>query len=401
MSRVHVIGGGFSGLSVGYYLTKLGFSVDVFEKSARLGGLISTEVLPWGLIETAANGLLNDERVESVFTDLQVEMAERSHKKLNRYIHRGRPQRWPLTVVETARFMVGVLRFLGSGATPRLRKDETFESWSKRYFGEAAFHYLLGPAFHGIYGTSDLDARLLLEAHGHFSFDDSPTELKMRGTVAPVGGMQALIDGMAKKITTAGGAIHLNTHGDLRLSHPTVIATSAPAAALLLLNDAPELARELMRIEYLPLTTATVSVSDENAAGWVGFGCLFPQSEGFHSLGVLFNNFIFKNRANQNSETWIIPHAEMPESEVLHKISQDRAKMLNRNEGRSNAIQHYKISQWPHALPHYNFVLREVLENIKTPPHIHLAGNYLGCIGLAKILKESEALARKIRDEAM
>ncbi|MGZ4989027.1 MAG: FAD-dependent oxidoreductase, partial [Limisphaerales bacterium] len=42
MQTVKVVGAGFSGLATAYFLTKHGFKVQVFEKSARAGGLIRT-----------------------------------------------------------------------------------------------------------------------------------------------------------------------------------------------------------------------------------------------------------------------------------------------------------------------------------------------------------------------
>lgn len=41
--KIAVLGAGISGLSVAYYLKGKGFTVNVYEKSGRAGGLIDTE----------------------------------------------------------------------------------------------------------------------------------------------------------------------------------------------------------------------------------------------------------------------------------------------------------------------------------------------------------------------
>lgn len=404
MNRIHIIGGGFAGLAVGYYLTQLGRPVDIFEKSERLGGLIGTKREQWGLVETAANGILNNARVASLLKDLGVNPAKRPEESRNRYIFRGQPKRWPLTPLETVRF-VGGLPVLLAGGARGVRDGETFEVWATRLFGEKAFQYLFAPALQGIYGTADLDAglivgnlsRIIEDKLSKFDFQIDLKKIKRSmsgGVIAPAGGMEELIAGLAAKIQERGGEIHLNANGDLRRSHPTVIATSAPAAALLLLPEAPELARELTHIEYLPITSATIAVSP-GAGKWPGFGCLFPRGEGFWSLGVLFNNFIFADRSSLTSETWMFPFADRSDDEILNMIKVDRKKLTGDDED----ILYSKISKWPHALPHYNQKLAEVLKNAEPPPQVYLIGNYLGAVGLSKILEQAAQLAEKIHSE--
>src|SRR3990167_1462452 len=110
MNRVHIIGGGFSGLSVAYFLSRVGIPVEVFEKSERVGGLISTRVLDWGMVETAANGLLNSPTVEELFADLGLQKAERPAVGQARFIYRGKARRWPLSILETFQFFCRLVK---------------------------------------------------------------------------------------------------------------------------------------------------------------------------------------------------------------------------------------------------------------------------------------------------
>ncbi|HEY3102262.1 MAG TPA: hypothetical protein VGJ69_01640, partial [Pyrinomonadaceae bacterium] len=48
------------------------------------------------------------------------------------------------------------------------------------------------------------------------------------------------------------------------------------------------------------------------------------------------------------------------------------------------------FTRWPNALPHYSVGLEKILSQLPAPPpNIALVGNYLGRIGLAKILERA------------
>lgn len=427
LNPVRIIGGGFSGLTLGYYLIKQGVAVEIFEKSNRLGGLISTEHLSWGMVETAANGLLADARVTELFEDLQIlnashveQKSESTKESRARYIFRSRPRRWPLNFVETLIFVVGCLRFFLS--YKNMSKDkangetsyETIESWATRYFGGAGFRYLIGPALQGIYGTTELSKTLVLRAfmeqcknkNSRMGTPLHKPRQSYRGTIAPLNGMQELISGLAQKICDNGGLIHLETSGEIREGAFTVVATSAKSAALLFSGVDMSLAHELSTLNYLPLTSVTISVGADlgaelgaEASCLPGFGCLFPKGEKFNSLGVLFNSSIFANRGPTRSETWIFDCANKSEKELLAEIQMDRKRLL----GVSDKILYSVTTVHPQALPHYNLALRNFLQYLEKrdslPRHVYLSGNYLGGLGLAKILAYNECLAKKIKNE--
>ena len=58
MSRVIIIGGGISGLSAAYYLSKAGIRPTVVERDGRLGGVIKTQRLHGCLIEGGPDSFL-------------------------------------------------------------------------------------------------------------------------------------------------------------------------------------------------------------------------------------------------------------------------------------------------------------------------------------------------------
>ena len=395
--RVEIIGGGFSGLSLAYFLTNLGVPVIVREKSHRLGGLISTEKLPWGLSEAAANGFLNSPLVEDVMADLGVEMAKVQPEARKRYIFREWPRRWPLGFFETLGFLLGVLKFMVLPFLRRPRANETMQSYVTRNFGKNVFRFLVGPALQGVYSTADLSAEAIYDSMFGI-YRVQPSRKFRRGSVAPKDGMEAVLRAFERRLREKGQGIVCGEESVAHLHRPSVIAVPAPEAALILSSEAPEVAKQLATLSYLPVTTVTVAFSKE-APGLRGFGCLFNREENFESLGVLVNSCMFSDRSadGYQIETWIFSGSEV--TDVENKIVSDRARLLGVGSGEAAKPLGLKITRWPHGIPHYNLQLNEVRKSIEMPQGLYLTGNYLGRIGLTKILQYNFELAQKIKAE--
>jgi hypothetical protein len=71
-------------------------------------------------------------------------------------------------------------------------------------------------------------------------------------------------------------------------------------------------------------------------------------------------------------------------------IDYDRKKLLDRVD--QPLATH--ITRWPKALPHYSVALERILTSLPPPPaNVALVGNYLGKIGLAKVLERAAYIA--------
>jgi oxygen-dependent protoporphyrinogen oxidase len=397
MKSVKVIGGGFSGLITAYYLSREGFSVELHEASSRLGGLISSEKTSSGLIESAANGfILNDDLME-LFQDLRLEplkpIAEYAKK---RYIYRGALKRWPLNIVESI-FLAGkfIAKLLFCKKSLKPRSDETIWNWGQRNLSGSATKYLLSPGLQGIYAgdARRMSAELILGP----MFQGK--KQKYRGTVSALGGTGEFIEALASKLKSQGVKIVLNSNYKIdSLAEPHVVAVSASAAPTVLESVAPAVAETLKKIEVLPVLSVTV-IYKETQKKIEGFGGLFPEDQGFKVLGILSPTYIFAGRGPDYSETWIFGGTHSPEmlskskSEVLDIILQERAKILGGNA----EIKETHMYPWPKALPHYTIAHKQLLSEIQLPANLYLAGNYLGVIGLSKILSRSKELAAQIK----
>ena len=392
--RVTVIGGGFAGLTTAYYLLREGLEVRLLEREGRTGGLVGTRRTPEGLVETAANGILNSARLEAMCREIGVPLEPPRRESRARYIWRGGPRRYPLTLAETLRAGVGLV---GNVGLWRPRPKETIASWGGRVLGHGATEYGLVTALGGIYAGdgSRLSASLILGPRERRPGQAPPRRPRVRGTVAPRGGMQELIDGLTHWVEQAGARIEYHQRAEVDPDCPTVVCTSAREAADCLVPAAPAVAEALLRIEMLSLVTVTAFYARQ-AGDLAGFGCLFPRDQGFRARGVLFNDSIFEGRSGFRSETWIFGGAHDPgivdldETTLGEVVARDRERMT----GRTDAPLALYTTRWPAALPHYDVALEQMLSGFpQLPPHVRLGGNYLGGIGLARILDRSARVA--------
>ncbi|HKP38857.1 MAG TPA: FAD-dependent oxidoreductase [Pyrinomonadaceae bacterium] len=388
---INVVGAGFSGLATAYFLNRAGRHVRVFEKSNRAGGLIQTIRTEHGLVETAANGLLNSARLEAMCADIGVPLLPTRSEGRRRFIYRDKPRQLPLHAGEVAR---AGFSFAKNLASLRPLQFESIAAWGRRVFGKGATEYLLIPALGGIYAgdPARLSASLI------FGRADLPDHLqsyrkakgKVRGTVAPPEGMQQLIDGLGSYLEKEGVEFLFSQEGPPPADEPTIVCLSAPAAAKYLTDFAPELSEHLEQIEMISLVTVTCFY--DSAPSLEGFGCLFPGDQGFRARGVLLNNSIFAGRGPAHSETWIFGGAMDPDisrlddAELSGVISHDRARLF----GRVDAPLALHITRRPNALPHYSVELERILRTLpRLPQNVALVGNYLGRIGLTKILERA------------
>lgn len=364
----------------------------VIERTRRPGGLIKTIKTEHGLVETAANGILNSARVEAMCADIGVPLLSTRRDARKRFIYRGKPRQIPLNPFEALRATVGVTAHV---ARLRPRAFETIGDWGKRILGKGATDYLLSPALGGIYAgdPNRLSANLIF---GRADLPDHlrtyrPQKAKLRGTVAPPNGMQQLIDGLADYLRSKDVEITFETDAQPNANDPTIVCLSARAASAYLYGIAPQTSTALSKIEMLSLLTATCFF-DQDAASINGFGCLFPQDEGFRARGVLFNDCIFEGRGPAHAETWIFGGAldpeivKLPDEQIGEVILADRRRFYKTND----APLAMHITHWPNALPYYSADLERTLSTLPAPPpNIALVGNYLGRIGLAKIAERA------------
>lgn len=399
MKVVTVVGGGFSGLATAYYLSLAGIPVEIVEKTDRLGGLIATLQTPHGPVETAAVGMRNSARVDAVCRDLGIPMlfSARSFRRAG-YIYRGRPRRWPLSPRESISLVARFAAATARGARSP-RPLETVEQWGARVLGSGATRWLAGPALQGRYAgdPAHLSASLL------FGTPERPAQRARKGVVAPVGGMQQLIDALERRLRTREVGIRLNTALILDGSTPAIICTSARAAAECLRDVAPAASQALSTIDMLPLVRITAFYPEEASSRW-GRGVLFPRGGGdIRALGVLHNTNIFPQRKGQYSESWIYGGAM--DRDVVDLFDDDLGAAMDRDRqvlcGRDVRPASRFVHRWRDALPYYDLQLESArARGFNLPKGVFLVGNYVAGIGLPMLLEQAAEVATRVREMA-
>ncbi|MCC6278391.1 MAG: NAD(P)-binding protein [Oligoflexia bacterium] len=408
IKEVKIIGAGASGLFAAYWIKKYRpeISVTVYEQSAIPGGLIGTIETPHGLAERAANGLIFTKQMEDLARQIGVGLlAPKATAKKRYFFWNSTPRRWPLDICET---FYAFMKFVFNFSKRKPRTDETVWQWGLRLFGEKMTERVIGTALLGIYSGDPkvMSASLIF---GRF-FEPKVKNEKYRGTVSPSLGMGELI---------ASLVIWLKKHGvDFKFGEPVtlpewsrerplIVCTSAyQASGLMGLgssagSEIAELSNLLKQVEVLPIVTATAYF--EPGPDLSGFGCLFSRNQGVRALGVLFNSDIWDNRSQLRSETWIFGGAfdreitKAGDAEIVEMLLKDRTTL---NKSPSAQPKHVEITRRDRAIPHYDLNLERILRNLplsNLEKHgLFINGNYLGQIGLSRILERSEQLVQRM-----
>jgi protoporphyrinogen/coproporphyrinogen III oxidase len=401
MKKVAIVGGGISGLLTAYYAQKNGFQVTLYEKEKTLGGKLQTIGHVKALLETAANGILADKRVESLCADIQVELIPTLKASKARWIYKnGKARRWILGLFPSIRLLFFLLN--NKKKIKKRIAGQNLYSWGERQLGRNTTDYLLDPACQGIFGvsTKDLSAALVLD----YFFARKPNPKgKYRGTVAPRKGMGSLVDGLRVHLLKNNVEIiekNIENLVDIMLTHDhVVVATDIESAGRLLDEAGDARGARLSQVPMVDLLSVNVLFA-ENKTPYPGFGVLFPPAEPVRALGVLQNSFIFPERSKDCiSETWIYGGVDsglftLSDKELQAVILEDRKKVFQDDQQPLDI----RFNRWKKAIPLYGVKLEDVLLHL--PPrknNVHLMGNYLGQLGLNRLFQISEELVSTLK----
>lgn len=383
---ISIAGGGFSGLTLAYFLFKEGFPVQVFH-DGPIGGMLQTEVKPEMQIEAAANSLLASKDLESLAKEVGCPLLFPQKSARAKFIYRRGLRRWPLSFFTSLKlFGFFMPRFLFFKSKMMPFKYETVESWAQRAFNDEILQYLISPFLQGIYAgdVRQLSASLV------FPRKSSQTK---RQIVAPPLGIHQLMSTTAEFLRKSGVSfVHKKIQSLGEIQSPKVLAVG--------FRDLQKLDPDLDLKEMDQLEIVRVTLGFKKVKHKIfGFGVLFPSTEGMNSLGVLANSQIFENRGELYNESWILGGALNPDinqstdQEVLEKIRQDRIRMF----GEDQAWDQASVIRWPKAYVHYDLALEKWLDSDPfSKKDYFVTGNFLGGLGLSKILEYNKNLAKKM-----
>lgn len=395
--RVHIVGGGFSGLTLAFFLKQRNVEVTIYEKE-HWGGCIHTLNHRSALIELAANGFLASDLFDQVSRQAGCSVRGVDGPQ-GRYIYSNhKARRWPLGLSETLRLIGTIFRFIFFRPSLVPQKGESVSDWAARTMGEGILHNLLEPALRGVYAgqVKQLSANLILGKWFKQNTKRTPPEKK--GLMTGTKGMEGWLQDLVKYLKMRGVVFQDRGIEDLKPllnGNDIVVLATPPHEAATLLDTVNDQRSEVCRaVEMVPV--ASVTLLSEAPAPLQGFGCLFPERENFAGLGVLFRQSFFPEAKSPHQERWILNWKNESESELIEKVEKDRNRLWGSS---APQIQAHHVKIWPKALPHYTTKLEQQLQALnEIAPNsirsqVFLHGNYLGALGLTALLERSANLA--------
>lgn len=295
---IAVVGGGISGLALGYYLDRSGVAVTVLEASTGPGGVIRTvcrdgRVLDLGPQRTRLTPPLRSLAAElGVADDLVIAPALPLHIFVD-----GRLRQAPVTVAAALTTDLlswpDRLRILLEPFTGGIRPGETAADFFTRKFGRRTYDRVIAPLFGGLFGSdpADMWARhALASILTTLRIEGSLLRATLRGyrarrtvpTCSFRNGLQTLTDALAealgdrlrtragvKAIHRAGRGFRLTTTAGELAADRVVLACPSDDAAGMLGGLAPDVADRLGRLTFNRLAAVhMVSDVDVQAMGY-------------------------------------------------------------------------------------------------------------------------------------
>lgn len=425
MEQILVIGGGISGLVSAYHELKKGNQVTLREEKERLGGMIQTLTTPFGLVETAANGLLNSYLVENLIQDLKLNITHHKSASKRRYffIH-NQPKRIPVSFRSGIKGLAG---FLFKNATPL--DEETMEEWSNRIFGEEITYNLIEPALGGIYATP-LSKMSPLMVFSRFDLQSNKSffrsllgkkknpKPKARGLISFQSGMQELVDGLVTYLEqNKNCTIELNSNStklakirsDKTFNRVKFCLPIQATYKLCLSDTASKVFLEKhgsREPDYHSIATLT-RFSSHPLFAKPAFGMLFPKGSPIQANGVLSNDSIFPGRTLKqgvHSETWIYSGDWLKstgEPTLKSILEKDRLQVLENSAHINKENVNHPLAVytkiWKDSFPVYNSNLlrfNECLDDIEAfhesqGTSIQFLGNFRRGIGLRSLIENA------------
>jgi oxygen-dependent protoporphyrinogen oxidase len=408
--KIRIIGAGFSGLTLAYYLKKINplLEITIQDEATRVGGLLESVQTSYGLVETAANAILEGEEVSKLAQDLDLEMikANKGIKKAYFLTH-AKLRSWPLTIKESFSLIPRVFRFFLNKNSFSPEDFESVEQWGQRNLGMPFTQKLLDAALAGIYASrvQDLSARLIFSRFFKFQkkslFKKRKKKKGLRST-APRLGMQHLCVRLEEWLRKQNVEFVLGQKfniEDKKENEKLIFCGSLTAAQNFFKEFLPlqENYKEFFSLPSLPVSKTTLffdsKVSSESPKA---FGVLFPRLEKRPFLGVLLDTKIFSRENEYYSESWISNETFSDLKAAQEKILKERSFVF---KSKSPSLSGH-CKSWQKALPLYGDQLNRFLldrwplmrrDLAKSGIYVH--GNYLGHLGLSRLLLESKNMA--------
>lgn len=441
-NKVVVIGAGIAGLATAYYLKKRGLDVEIVEKEQHAGGAVRTllreeryliELGPNAFLASAdpINGLTRELSI-----DRQVVGSESVSRK--RYIQRG-GRLHDLPMGPGAFLLSKLISFKGKlrlFAEPWVRsrsgREETLADFVIRRGGREILEALVDPFVSGVWAGDarqmEVESVLpqLVEAERKYGsvirgMGKLAGGAKKRGLFSFRWGMGTLTARIEEEfknrlyLKTAVEGIDRQQNGRFKVrlegkilpleADAVVIATTAPAAAKLLMPLDHGIFEPLSSIPYAPLAVVHMAFNESDVPHSLdGFGVLIPRKEGIRLLGSIWSSSLFPARCPKGEVllTNFIGGATDPgildlsDDEITAEVTRGLEALL-----KITAKPRFTfLKRWGQSIPQYTIGHRNRINLIKSHmerlPGIFLAGSYFTGVSVSDTIANARSEVNKI-----
>jgi oxygen-dependent protoporphyrinogen oxidase len=452
MSSVAIIGGGISGLSAAYYLSKAGISSTLLEPRPRLGGVIQTERIQDCVVEAGPDSFLSAKPwAMDLLRELGLEgevIGSNDHQRKTFIRRRGRMVELPDGVqmlVPTkilpmaassllswpTKFRMALEYFRRPRAVPD--HDRSVAEFVEEHYGREAVDYLAEPLLAGIYGgdpgelsvTSVLPRFVELERkYGSLTRGVLAERQATKGPRAPL--FRTLLDGLGSMVEAVSRAIagrttfvhnaveivertdsgfRLRIAGDWLEAQHVILACEAHRAAPISSVLDGRMAAVLGSIGYSSSITIALGFNRNAVRNQMhGFGFLVPKRERRKLLACTWVGNKFPNRVPESMALLrcflggVGGEATLAETDnVLLAAVRDELRDMAAITAEPLFSRVYR---WPRSMAQYTVGhgerIRELEARLRSIPGLHVAGNAYHGIGVPDCIRMGKEAAEQI-----
>jgi oxygen-dependent protoporphyrinogen oxidase len=438
-----IIGGGISGLSAAYYLSKAGIRATLLERKRSLGGVIQTSVVQDCVLEEGPDGFLGAKPwAMNLIRELGLAdqvIGSNDHSRITYIVKKGKLVRMPeglMMMVPTKVMPMLETPLLGWGTKIRMglellrrakgpQPDRSVHDFLLDHYGQESIDYLAEPLLAGVYGGDpremsvasvlarfvDLEARYgsltrgVLAERNPKAAGASPFLQTLKGGLAQL--IEALrpsadvIHAEAEALQQISDGFRVRVDGDwLEVDH-IVLATPAHDAAQLLADSRPELSQLLAGIPYS--TSITLALGYQKATfdhPLNGHGFLVPKKERRYIFGCTWVGNKFNYRVPDDMvvlRCFLGANAmALSDSAIVEAARSEIHSIM----GLETQPIFHNIARWPNSMAQYTVGhekrIARIEELVAKMPGLHLAGNAYHGIGIPDCVRMGQEAATAI-----
>ncbi len=448
-----IIGGGISGLSAAYYLSRAGLPSLLIDPNPSLGGVIQTRTVAGCVLEGGPDSFLAAKpEALSLIQDLGLGddvIGSNDHQRVTWILKHGRmiplpeglmmmvPTRiWPTATSPLLSWSTKFKMGLELLRAPRPNApDRSVGEFVEDHYGREAVEYLAEPLLSGVYGGDPY--RLSIQSVlPRFADMEAKYGSLTKGTLAGLAkapkssggslfktlkhGLGSLTSALSAAIAkdchiVKDSAIAITLEDDLygvRLGSETlftqhlILAVPAWSASQLLASLDPALSQALGRVGYSSsMTVGVIYDRDAVPQQFKSFGFLVPRTERRHLVACTFVDQKFNHRvpANRLLLRCFLGGAgneavlDWPDAELRQAVLADLKAMLNLT---AEPVA-FEVSRWPRSMAQYEVghqqTLNEINARLKVHPLLSLAGNGYHGIGIPDCIRSGKEAANQFQ----